>query len=134
MNVGVGSNLRVDFAVVSATTFAAGTGIASGYVYSDTNSDGVFVLGVDGPTLGDATVGYGGQTQQTNWMYVFVCVPAGDGLVTSTDPAGYTNTTPNGVSVTVPDGGTASVNFGKAFQRIPIPLRYAYVPIGFRQP
>jgi hypothetical protein len=63
----------------------------------------VFVLGVDTPTLGEATVGYGGQTQQTNWMYAFVCVPAGSGAVTSTNPAGYTNTTPNSVSVTVPE-------------------------------
>jgi hypothetical protein len=53
-------------------------------------------------------------------------------VVTSTNPAGYTNTTPNSVNVTVPDGGVASANFGKAFVQIPTALRYAYVPIVFR--
>jgi hypothetical protein len=65
-------------------------------------------------------------------MYAFVCVPAGLGTVTSTNPAGYTNTTPNSVSVMVVSGGTASANFGKAFVQIPTALRYAYVPIVFR--
>jgi len=124
---------RVDFAVISATQCASG-GVVHGYVYSDTNGDGVFVLGVDTPTQGDATVGYGVQTQQTNWMYAFVCVTAGSGTVTSTNQPGYTNTTPNSVNVTVPDGGSVSANFGKAFQQIPMALRYAYVPIVFRQP
>ena len=115
-------------------TQCASGGVVHGYVYSDTDGNGVFVLGVDTPTLGEATVGYGGQTQQTNWMYAFVCVPAGDGTVTSTNPAGYTNTTPNSVSVTVPDGGSVSANFGKAFGRIPLALRYAYIPIVMRPP
>lgn len=123
---------RVDFAAISATAQCASGGVVHGHVYSDTNGDGVFVLGVDTPTLGEATVGYGGQVQRTNWMYAFVCVPAGDGVVTSTNPAGYTNTTPNSVNVTVPDGGLASANFGKAFVSIPIALRYAYIPIVFR--
>jgi uncharacterized repeat protein (TIGR01451 family) len=123
---------RVDFAVISATQCGTGAGVVHGHVYSDTNGDGVFVLGVDTPTLGEATVGYGGQTQQTNWMYAFVCVPAGSGAVTSTNPAGYTNTTPNSVNVTVPGGGSVSANFGKAFVSIPIALRYAYIPIVFR--
>jgi hypothetical protein len=67
-------------------------------------------------------------------MYAFACVPAGDGVVTSTNPAGYTNTTPNSVNVTVPSGGTANANFGKAFGQIPIALRYAYIPIVMRPP
>jgi uncharacterized repeat protein (TIGR01451 family) len=134
VNAPDGGRVRVDFGVISATQCAAGTGVVNGFVYSDTFQNGQFILGVDGPTLGDATVGYGGQTQQTNWMYAFVCVPAGSGTVTSTNPAGYTNTTPNSVNVTVPDGGSVSANFGKAFQQIPIALRYAYVPIVFRQP
>ncbi len=119
---------RVDFAVISATECAS-DGVVHGYVYSDTNSDGVFVLGTDTPTLGEATVGYGGQTQRTNWAYAFACVPAGAGTVTSTNPAGYVNTTPNSVNVTVPAGGLTSANFGKAFAQIPLALRYAYIPI-----
>jgi hypothetical protein len=118
--------------VISTTQCAPNTGVVNGYVYSDTFQNGQFIVGVDGPTLGDAMVGYGGQTQQTNWVYAFACVPAGDGVVTSTNPAGYTNTTPNSVNVTVPSGGTASANFGKAFAGIPIALRYAYIPIVFR--
>jgi len=133
VNAPDGGRVRVDFGVISATQCAAGTGVVNGFVYSDTFQNGQFILGVDGPTLGDATVGYGGQTQQTNWMYAFVCVPAGDGVVTSTNPAGYTNTTPNSVNVTVPDGGVASANFGKAFGQIPA-LRYAYIPIVMRPP
>jgi len=128
------NTLRVDFGVISTTQCASSTGVVNGYVYSDTFQNGQFIVGVDGPTLGDATVGYGGQTQQTNWMYAFACVPAGGGVVTSTNPAGYTNTTPNSVNVTVPGGGSVSANFGKAFAGIPIALRYAYVPIVFRQP
>ena len=124
--------MRVDFGVISTTQCAPNTGVVNGFVYSDTLADGQFVLGVDGPTLSEATVGYGGQTQQTNWMYAFACVPAGLGTVTSTNPAGYTNTTPNSVSVTVPDGGVASANFGKAFAGIPLALRYAYIPIVMR--
>jgi len=77
-------------------------------------------------------VGYGGQVQQTNWMYAFACVPAGDGVVTSTNPAGYTNTTPNSVNVTVSAGGLAGADFGKAFAQIPLALRYAYLPIVYR--
>jgi len=123
---------RVDFAAISTTAQCPSGGVVHGHVYSDTNGDGVFVLGVDTPTLGEATVGYGGQVQRTNWMYAFVCVPAGGGVVTSTNPSGYTNTTPNSVNVTVPDGGLASANFGKAFVSIPIALRYAYIPIVFR--
>jgi len=134
VNAPDGGRVRVDFGVISATQCATGTGVVNGFVYSDTLQDGQFVLGVDGPTLGDATVGYGVQTQQTNWMYAFVCVPAGSGTVTSTNPAGYTNTTPNSVSVTVPDGGSVSANFGKAFQQIPLALRYAYLPIVVRPP
>jgi uncharacterized repeat protein (TIGR01451 family) len=126
------SLLRVDFAVISATQCGTGAGVVHGYVYSDTAPVGQFVLGQDGPTLSDATVGYGGQTQQTNWMYAFVCVPAGSGVVTSTNPAGYTNTTPNSVNVTVVSGETASANFGKAFVQIPLTLRYAYMPIVYR--
>jgi len=124
---------RVDFAAISTTAQCASGGVVHGHVYSDTDRDGVFVLGVDTPTLGDATVGYyGGQTQRTNWMYAFVCVLAGDREVTSTNPAGYTNTTPNSVSVAVPGGGSVSANFGKAFVQIPLALRYAYLPIVFR--
>ena len=134
VNAPDGGYVRVDFGVISATQCASSTGVVNGYVYSDTFQNGQFIVGVDGPTLGDATVGYGGQTQQTNWMYAFVCVPAGGGVVTSTNPAGYTNTTPNSVNVTVPGGGSVSANFGKAFQQIPIALRYAYVPIVLRQP
>jgi len=126
------SLLRVDFAVISATQCGTGAGVVHGYVYSDTAPVGQFVLGQDGPTLSDATVGYGGQTQQTNWMYAFVCVPAGSGAVTSTNPAGYTNTTPNSVNVAVPGGGSVSANFGKAFVQIPLALRYAYLPIVYR--
>ena len=133
VNAPDGGRVRVDFGVISATQCAPNTGVVNGFVYSDTFQNGQFILGVDGPTLGDATVGYGGQTQQTNWMYAFVCVPAGDGVVTSTNPAGYTNTTPNSVNVTVPDGGVASANFGKAFGQIPA-LRYAYIPIVMRPP
>jgi hypothetical protein len=123
---------RVDFAAISTTAQCASGGVVHGHVYSDTDGDGVFVLGVDTPTLSEATVEYSGQTQQTNWMYAFVCVPAGDGVVTSTNPAGYTNTTPNSVSVAVTDGGSVSANFGKAFVQIPLALRYAYMPIVFR--
>jgi uncharacterized repeat protein (TIGR01451 family) len=132
VNVSIGGQVRVDFGVISTTQCAPNMGVVNGFVYSDTLADGQFVLGVDGPTLSDATVGYGGQTQQTNWMYAFACVPAGDGVVTSTNPAGYTNTTPNSVNVTVPDGGVASANFGKAFAGIPLALRYAYIPIVMR--
>jgi uncharacterized repeat protein (TIGR01451 family) len=129
VNVSIGGHVRVDFGVISTTQCAPNMGVVNGFVYSDTLADGQFVLGVDGPTLSEATVEYSGQTQQTNWMYAFACVPAGDGVVTSTNPAGYTNTTPNSVNVTVPDGGVASANFGKAFGQIPIALRYAYIPI-----
>jgi len=132
VNVSIGGHVRVDFGVISTTQCAPNMGVVNGFVYSDTLADGQFVLGVDGPTLSEATVEYSGQTQQTNWMYAFACVPAGDGVVTSTNPAGYTNTTPNSVSVMVVSGGTASANFGKAFVQIPTALRYAYVPIVFR--
>jgi uncharacterized repeat protein (TIGR01451 family) len=74
VNAPDGGRVRVDFGVISATQCASNTGVVNGFVYSDTFQNGQFILGVDGPTLGDATVGYGGQTQQTNWMYAFVCV------------------------------------------------------------
>jgi uncharacterized repeat protein (TIGR01451 family) len=124
---------RVDFAAISATAQCASGGVVHGHVYSDTNGDGVFVLGVDTPTLGDATVGYGGQVQQTNWMYAFVCVPAGSGVVTSTNPAGYTNTTPNSVNVAVVERRDSQRELRQGVRgSIPIALRYAYIPIVFR--
>ncbi|MCS7062940.1 MAG: hypothetical protein NZM04_02640 [Methylacidiphilales bacterium] len=126
--------LRVDFGMINATQCAAGTGIVNGFVYSDTIPVGQFLLGVDGPTLTEAPVTFGVQTQRTNWMYAFACVPSGSGTVSAGNPAGYTNTTPNSVGVTVPSQGAASAHFGKAFQNIPVGPRYAYVPIVRREP
>lgn len=124
-----GGYVRVDFGVISSTVCGSGFGVVNGYVYSDTLTNGQFLIGVDGPTLTQAAVTLGSQTQHTNWMYAFACVPTGSQTVASTNPAGYTNTTPNSVAATVSDGQATTVNFGKAFQNVPIALKYAYVPI-----
>lgn len=133
LNAPAGGTLRVDFAVVSSTVCSSGYGIVSGHVFSDTLGDGDFIIGLDEPTLTEASVTLGSQTQHTNWAYAFVCVPVGNPTVQSTNPPGYTNTTPNSVSATVSDGQTTQVDFGKAFQGLSIRY-YAYVPIVRKQP
>ena len=124
------SYVRVDFAVISSTVCGSGSfGVVNGFVYSDTLEDGQFIIGIDEPTLTEATVTLGSATQRTNWMYAFACVPAGSQDVNSTNPAGYTNTTPNAVSAGVSAAGSVQVDFGKAYQGPPVRLYYVFAPI-----
>ncbi len=139
MELQAGQTRRLDFALVSDSDIpslcgSGSYGIVSGYVYSDTLSDGQFVIGIDQPTLTPAVVSVGSQTQSTNWAYGFTCVPSGSAVVTSTNPSGYTNTTPNTVTVNVPASGTVdAVNFGKAFESAPVNLYRVFVPIVRRE-
>ncbi|MCS7061639.1 MAG: hypothetical protein RMN25_10820 [Anaerolineae bacterium] len=132
INLPAGQMRRMDFGLVNTANLPcdSGThGIVNGFVYSDTLVNGQFIIGVDQPTLTPAVVSVFTKTQNTNWMYAFTCVAAASVSVSSTNPAGYTNTTPNSVNATVNNAQATRVDFGKAFQSIPLGLRYAYVPI-----
>lgn len=97
---------------VAFRNYVRRTGVVTGFVFQDQDSDGNFDS--DETPIANVTVRLSTgatETTNTNGRYVFDVAP-GSYTVTELDPSGYTSTTPNTVAVAVGTGTTDIVSFG----------------------
>ena len=95
-------------------------GAIRGYVFRDTNENGVFDAGEEGIADVSVIVSRDDESQTLVTQagdagpgsFVASSLEAGDWLVTVAVPEGYIATTPTELAVTVPEDGPVGVNFG----------------------
>lgn len=103
-----------------AASFRRLTGDLSGYVFLDTNGNGIRedseTTGLAGVTITLLLPGGGTQTTLTtgpDGAYLFAGLAPGQYTVQETQPLGYASTSPDSIAVSVEAGGMAVTNFGE---------------------